>query len=80
MFVTLWRREQWPQRDMTARHYTQLAEMLRTAEVPLRAAGISRRPNPAACDLPGGIEARTASGRLSIGPVKRADAAGAGSA
>ena len=80
MFVTLWRREQWPQRDMTARHYTQLAEMVRTAEVSLRAAGNSRRPNPAACDLPSGIEARTTAGRLSIGPVKRADAAGAGSA
>jgi tRNA(Ile)-lysidine synthase len=80
IFVTLWRREAWPQRDMTARHYTQLAEMVRTADVPLRAGGSNRRPNPAAYDLPSGIEARTAPGRLSIGPVKRADAAAAGSA
>ena len=65
---------------MTARHYTQLAEMVRTAEVSLRTGGSNRRPNPAACDLPSGIEARTTAGRLSIGPVKRADAAGAGSA
>jgi len=80
MFVTLWRREAWPQRDMTARHYTLLAEMVRTAEVPLLTGVSNRRPLPAAWNLPGGIEARTAPGRLSIGPVKRTDAARAGSA
>jgi tRNA(Ile)-lysidine synthase len=47
VFVALWRREGWPQRDMTQAHYRALASLLRAVEH-------DGRP-PSACDLPGGI-------------------------
>jgi tRNA(Ile)-lysidine synthase len=50
IFVALWKREGWPRRDMTARHYEQLADTLRSA-----AHDTARRP---ALDLPGGVGAR----------------------
>lgn len=43
LFVQLWKREGWPRRDMTARHYRSLAGMV--AE------------GPGALDMPGGIRA-----------------------
>lgn len=46
IFAALWRREDWPRRDMTARHYARLAGI---------AVGVARGPCAAACDLPGGI-------------------------
>jgi len=49
IFVALWERQAWPRRDMTARHYAQLAEMAAAADK----AGI-----PLAVDLPGGIRVR----------------------
>jgi len=54
IFVALWHREAWPQRDMTARHYSQLAAM---AVSSADAAGAA----PPAIDLPGGIRARVQS-------------------
>ena len=48
MFVVLWRREQWAQRDMTAKHYARLAAI----------ASHSDAAEPAV-DLPGGIRARS---------------------
>jgi tRNA(Ile)-lysidine synthase len=53
VFVALWRRESWPQRDMTGAHYQALARMLRAVDE-------GGRP-PAARDLPGGI-------RVAVGP------------
>jgi tRNA(Ile)-lysidine synthase len=59
VFVALWRREGWPQRDMTAGHYEMLTDMILRAEDYL-----SR-------DLPGGITARTvAVGMISLGPLE----------
>ena len=56
--ATLWRQQDWPQRDMTSRHYAAVAEML--------AEGAA---TPARLDLPGGIRAEVvASGHLRIGP------------
>jgi tRNA(Ile)-lysidine synthase len=53
VFVALWRREAWPRRDMTARHYAQLARLV--------AAG-----GPAA-DLPAGVRVEPAGpGRLRL--------------
>jgi len=44
VFVALWQREGWPQRDMTARHYARLAAL------------VGHDANhPAAIDLPGGV-------------------------
>ncbi|MFM9058423.1 MAG: tRNA lysidine(34) synthetase TilS [Planctomycetaceae bacterium] len=59
IFACLWRRENWPRRDMTARHYARLAAI---------AAEAAHSPRPTACDLPGGIRARTAgAGILELG-------------
>ena len=55
VFVTLWRREGWPQRDMTAWHYRQLADMTDSAAEPTPAAP-SAIHSPA-IDLPGGVRA-----------------------
>jgi tRNA(Ile)-lysidine synthase len=60
VFVALWRREGWPQRDMTARHYGRLADLV--------AGGLSDRPPPA--DYPGGIHVRASDGRLLLGPPR----------
>lgn len=60
VFVTLWQREGWPRRDMTARHYERLADLV--------AGGLSDRP-PAA-DFPGGIRVRAIDGRLLLGPPR----------
>ena len=51
MFVALWRREGWPQRDMTARHYESLARA-------------TQLPDPPANSLPGGIRTRPLAGGL----------------
>ena len=60
VFVALWRREGWPQRDMTARHYTTLAAMsggdAGTADV---------------IELPGRVRACRGNGMLSIEPAGR---------
>jgi len=60
IFVALWQREGWPQRDMTARHYSQLAAMAASSADPVVAA-------PPAIDLPGGLNARVLSGTVLIG-------------
>lgn len=51
VFVALWRREGWPQRDMAARHYAALAAL-----------AAADRPDAAGhtVELPGGIRARVA--------------------
>lgn len=56
VFVALWRREQWPRRDMTARHYARLAAI---------AAAVGRDDAEAAWsgDFPGGI-------RVAAGPAR----------
>ena len=54
VFVAIWRREDWPQRDMTARHYERLAGLVAAAADPLAA--------PPAIELPGGVRARLLSG------------------
>jgi len=54
IFVALWHREGWPQRDMTARHYLQLAAM--TVSAADTAVAI-----PPAIDLPRGVRARVLS-------------------
>lgn len=60
IFVALWHREGWPQRDMTARHYSQLAALAVASADPVPAA-------PTAIDLPGGVRARaTSSGMLVV--------------
>jgi tRNA(Ile)-lysidine synthase len=57
VFVAAWHREGWPQRDMTARHYASLAEMVAGGE------------SPRAIDLPAGIRARrVADTMLEISP------------
>jgi tRNA(Ile)-lysidine synthase len=57
IFVALWRREQWPRRDMTSRHYTALAAMAAST-------GAAAAPGAAevvsALDMPGGIRVRVA--------------------
>ena len=60
IFAALWHREGWPQRDMTARHYSQLAAMAASSADPAVAA-------PPAIDLPGNVRARVMSGRVLIG-------------
>lgn len=60
VFVALWRREGWPQRDMTARHYGRLADLV--------AGGPAAPPAPA--DYPGGIHVRAIDGRLLLGPPR----------
>jgi tRNA(Ile)-lysidine synthase len=49
IFVALWRREAWPRRDMTARHYAALARMAALASDPLS--------GPPPLVLPGGVRA-----------------------
>ena len=51
VFVALWHREAWPQRDMTSRHYAMLARMVADS------VGLVIPP---AVDLPGGVRARGA--------------------
>ncbi|NDC64348.1 MAG: tRNA lysidine(34) synthetase TilS, partial [Planctomycetia bacterium] len=53
MIVALWRRERWPRRDMTARHYAAVAGMVLADG----ANGVGSR-RPAAADMPGGIRVR----------------------
>ncbi len=61
IFVALWRREGWPQRDMTEAHYRTLVRLLGTAAAEDRAASSH--------DLPGGIRAATSPGAtLDVGP------------
>jgi tRNA(Ile)-lysidine synthase len=61
IFVALWHREGWPQRDMTARHYSQLAEMAVSSTDSTAAA-------PLPIELPGGVRARVVSaGVLVVG-------------
>ena len=60
IFVALWHREGWPQRDMTARHYLQLAAMAVSAADAASAA-------PSAIDLPGDVRARVVSGTIVVG-------------
>ena len=59
IFVALWQREGWPRRDMTARHYSQLAAMAASSADPAVAA-------PPAIDLPGDVSARVLSGTVLI--------------
>jgi tRNA(Ile)-lysidine synthase len=62
VFVALWRREGWPQQDMTARHYAALAGL---SAAPERTA-----VEPRATDLPGGIRAtRLPGGWLRLRPL-----------
>lgn len=51
IFVALWHREGWPLRDMSARHYLQLAAMAVSS-------ADSTAVAPPAVDLPGGVRAR----------------------
>jgi len=60
IFVALWHREGWPQRDMTVRHYSQLAAMAASSADPAVAA-------PSAIDLPGDVRARVLSGTVLVG-------------
>jgi len=60
IFVALWHREGWPQRDMTARHYLQLAAMVASSAHAAVAA-------PSAIDLPGEVRARVRSGAVVVG-------------
>ena len=55
VFVALWRREEWPQRDMTAAHYERLAGM------------VAADPAAAGGDFPGGVQViRPEAGRLEV--------------
>jgi tRNA(Ile)-lysidine synthase len=59
LFVQLWKREGWPRRDMTARHYLRLADLI----------GGQGTARP--IDLPDGIRCRTSpEGRVIVGPVQ----------
>ncbi len=60
-FATLWRREAWPQRDMTAGHYRQLVSLLRAAE----------RTQQAAVCFPGGVRAVVASAGRELQLIRR---------
>ena len=65
LFVQLWKREGWPRRDMTARHYLRLAELLVASGPALAIDGAL------AIDLPGGIRCRTSlDARVVVGPVQ----------
>jgi len=59
----LWRREGWPCRDMTSRHYLEVAGMI------ARAGGSGSGPT-VVC-LPGGVRARTSGMEIRIGPTPR---------
>ena len=59
VFGALWRQEGWPERDMTAAHYSRLVALLAAAE---------RREAAAIC-LPGGVRGSvTPSGRIELRP------------
>lgn len=60
--VEVWRRHDWPRRDMTAAHYRAVAELIAAAAVPAPAGG-------GPIDLPGGI--RAAAAGLRVGIVRR---------
>jgi hypothetical protein len=62
IFVVLWHREGWPRRDMTARHYSQLAAMAAASADPIAAA-------PSAIDLPGEVRARVQAGGMVVGGI-----------
>ena len=63
MFVALWRRERWPERDMTAAHYARLVALL---------AATTRRAE-ASLNLPGGLRAHvTPAGRIELRPAAAA--------
>jgi hypothetical protein len=63
IFVALWHREGWARRDMTARHYSQLAAMAAASADPTVAV-------PSAIDLPGEVRARVlAGGMVSVGRI-----------
>lgn len=64
IFVQLWKREGWPRRDMTARHYLRLAKMLRLAGT----LGGDRSTRP--IELPGGIRCRTSTEGVVVAPVQ----------
>jgi tRNA(Ile)-lysidine synthase len=60
LLVALWRREAWPQRDMTLGHYDRLADLI---------AACGLEPDKArALDLPGGVRARPEPAGLMITP------------
>lgn len=62
-FVALWGRAGWPRRDMTARHFSRLAEL---------AISLGRDPttDPQTIELPGGVRARgLGNGMLEIRPA-----------
>lgn len=61
VFVAIWKRGEWPRRDMTARHYRQLAKLL------IDSADGTADPSSLAADLPGGVRVMVAaSGRLRL--------------
>jgi len=60
IFVAMWQRAGWPQRDMTARHYSQLAAMAVASAYPTVAV-------PTVIDLPGNVRARVLSGTVLVG-------------
>jgi len=63
IFVALWHREGWAQRDMTARHYLQLAAMTVSS-------ADTAKPPPSALDLPAGLRARVvSSGMVAVGCI-----------
>jgi len=66
--VALWEREGWPQRDMAARHYEVIADLI--ADV-----GLGGRPSQAAFDLPGAVHVSTsAQGGIELRRQKQATA------
>jgi tRNA(Ile)-lysidine synthase len=62
IFVALWHREGWRRRDMTARHYSQLAAMAAASADPIAAA-------PSAIDLPGEVRARVLADGMVVGGI-----------
>lgn len=69
VFVALWRREGWPQRDMAARHYRAIAALVADT-------GCGASPSPSAFDLPGGVHVAAGSrGSVELGRRARIAAA-----
>ena len=62
LFVALWEREGWPQRDMSARHYAGLADRLGAV-----ARGVAATP----CELPGAVRMTTGRDRLELFRIDR---------
>lgn len=54
--VALWEQEGWPRRDMAARHYEAIADLIANV-------GLGDRPSQAAFDLPGGVHVSTSAQR-----------------